>query len=94
MPGTRRVPGLVAKTAQEQFGTVHGLANVAGGIAGIGEDLLDRRLESITLEDYEKTLRLNLHTAFLMTQGPGTALWSDAIRQGGERRVYGRIRQL
>lgn len=60
--------GLVAKTAQEQFGTVHGLANVAGGIAGIGEDLLDRRLESITLEDYEKTLRLNLHTAFLMTQ--------------------------
>jgi 7-alpha-hydroxysteroid dehydrogenase len=60
--------GLVIKTAFEQFGTVHGLANVAGGIAGIGEDLIDRPLEKITLAEYEQTLRLNLHTAFLMTR--------------------------
>lgn len=60
--------GLVASTALSQFDTVHGLANVAGGIAGIGEDLIDRRLENITLDEYEKTLRLNLHTAFVMTK--------------------------
>lgn len=60
--------GLAVKTALEQFGTVHGLANVAGGISGIGEDLIDRPLEKITLAEYEQTLRLNLHTAFLMTR--------------------------
>lgn len=59
---------LVLRTALEQFGTVHGLANVAGGISGIGEDIIDRPLEKITLAEYEQTLRLNLHTAFLMTR--------------------------
>jgi NAD(P)-dependent dehydrogenase (short-subunit alcohol dehydrogenase family) len=59
---------LALRVALEQFGTVHGLANVAGGIAGIGEDLIDRPLEKITLEEYEKTLRLNLQTSFLMTR--------------------------
>lgn len=56
------------KTATEQFGAVHGLANIAGGIAGIGEDLIDRPIERITLAEYEQTLRLNLHTCFLMTR--------------------------
>ncbi len=58
----------IAATAVERFGQVHGLANVAGGIAGIGEDLIDRALERITLAEYEQTLRLNLHTAFLATR--------------------------
>jgi NAD(P)-dependent dehydrogenase (short-subunit alcohol dehydrogenase family) len=59
---------LALRVALEQFGTVHGLANVAGGIAGIGEDLIDRPLEKITLEEYQKTVRLNLQTSFLMTR--------------------------
>ena len=60
---------LACRTAIEQFGQVHGLANIAGGIAGIGEDLIDRPIERITLAEYEQTVRLNLHTAFLMTRG-------------------------
>lgn len=59
---------LAVNTAIESFGTVHGLANVAGGIAGIGEDLIDRPIEKISLAEYEQTVRLNLHTAFLMTR--------------------------
>ena len=59
---------LACSTAIEQFGSVHGLANIAGGIAGIGEDIIDRPIEQITLAEYEQTLRLNLHTAFLMTR--------------------------
>lgn len=59
---------LAAETAIGRYGAVHGLANIAGGIAGIGEDVLDRPLERISLADYEQTLRLNLHTAFLMTR--------------------------
>ena len=60
--------GLIAKTAIDLFATVHGLANVAGGIAGIGEGVIDRPIEKITFAEYEQTLRLNLHTAFLMTR--------------------------
>src|SRR6267378_724768 len=30
----------IARLAIERFGVVHGLANVAGGIAGIGEDII------------------------------------------------------
>jgi NAD(P)-dependent dehydrogenase (short-subunit alcohol dehydrogenase family) len=60
--------GLAAKTALEVLGTVQGLANVAGGIAGIGEDLIDRPLDRITFSEYEQTLRLNVHSAFLMTR--------------------------
>ena len=59
---------LSCRTAIEMFGTVHGLANIAGGIAGIGEDIIDRPIDRITFEEYEQTLRLNLHTSFLMTR--------------------------
>lgn len=67
--GDERSAELACNTGIEQFGTVHGLANIAGGIAGIGEDLIDRPIERITFAEYEQTLRLNLHTAFLMTRG-------------------------
>lgn len=60
--------GAAAKAAIETLGTVHGLANVAGGIAGIGEDLIDRPIDRIAFAEYEQTLRLNLHSAFLMTR--------------------------
>lgn len=57
-----------AQTAVERFGQVHGLANIAGGIAGIGEDIIDRPLDHITVEEFEQTVRLNLHSAFFMTR--------------------------
>jgi NAD(P)-dependent dehydrogenase (short-subunit alcohol dehydrogenase family) len=56
------------RAAAERFGTIHGLANIAGGIAGIGEDLIDRPIDRITFAEYEQTVRLNLHSAFLMTR--------------------------
>ena len=67
--GDENGANLTCNAGIEQFGTVHGLANIAGGIAGIGEDLIDRPIERITFAEYEQTLRLNLHTAFLMTRG-------------------------
>src|SRR5262249_45582520 len=57
-----------AQAAIERFSTLHGLANVAGGIAGIGEDVIDRPIERITAEDYRQTVRLNLDSAFFMTR--------------------------
>jgi 7-alpha-hydroxysteroid dehydrogenase len=56
----------VSRLAQDKLGDVHGLANVAGGIVGIGEDLIDRPLEKITLDEFQQTYRLNLQSAFLM----------------------------
>jgi len=44
------------------------LANVAGGIAGIGEDVIDRPIDRITPEEYHQTVRLNLDSAFFMTR--------------------------
>jgi len=58
----------IAALAVEQFGTVHGLANVAGGIAGIGEDVIDRDIERIGLEEMRQTFRLNVDSAFLLTK--------------------------
>src|SRR5882757_11229719 len=57
----------IAELAGERFGTVHGLANVAGGIAGIGEDVIDRAIERISLEELHQTFRLNVDTTFLLT---------------------------
>ena len=59
---------LCINTAIKQFGTVHGLANIAGGIAGIGENVIDRPIDSISFTEYEQTVRLNLHSSFLMTR--------------------------
>ncbi len=56
------------EAAIERFGTLHGLANVAGGIAGIGEDIIDRPIDRITPEEYQQTVRLNLDSAFFMTR--------------------------
>jgi NAD(P)-dependent dehydrogenase (short-subunit alcohol dehydrogenase family) len=56
----------VRQTAQGELGEIHGLANIAGGIVGIGEDLIDRPLEKITLDEFQQTYRLNLQGTFLM----------------------------
>ncbi|MBU1359010.1 MAG: SDR family oxidoreductase [Gammaproteobacteria bacterium] len=60
--------GRAADTAIERFGTVHGVANIAGGIAGIGEDIIDRPIERISPDEYRQTVRLNLDSAFFMTR--------------------------
>jgi 7-alpha-hydroxysteroid dehydrogenase len=57
-----------ALSAAQGLGDIHGLANIAGGIVGIGEDLIDRPIEKITLDEFQRTYRLNLQTAFLMTR--------------------------
>ncbi len=72
----------IAAAAIERFGAVSGLANVAGGIAGIGEDVIDRAPERITVEELEQSYRLNLQTAFVM---------SRALMEHFGERGYGKI---
>lgn len=72
----------IARLATERFGTVHGLANVAGGIAGIGEDIIDRPLDRITLDELRQTFRLNVDSAFLLTRA-----FVPAFKQAG----YGKV---
>lgn len=59
---------LASRTAIERLGCVQGLANIAGGIAGIGEDLIDRPIDRIGVQEYTQTVRLNLDSSFLMTR--------------------------
>jgi 7-alpha-hydroxysteroid dehydrogenase len=59
---------VVRRAALEAFGEISGLANIAGGIVGIGEDLIDRAMEKISLDEFRETYRLNVESAFLMTR--------------------------
>src|SRR6266436_6928193 len=72
----------IAEIAVERFGIVHGLANVAGGIAGIGEDVIDRAIERIGLEEMRQTFRLNVDSAFLLIK---------ALVPAFKARRYGKI---
>ncbi len=72
----------IAEIAVERFGIVHGLANVAGGIAGIGEDVIDRAIERIGLEEMRQTFRLNVDSAFLLIK---------ALVPAFKARGYGKI---
>jgi NAD(P)-dependent dehydrogenase (short-subunit alcohol dehydrogenase family) len=58
----------VRRAALEAFGEISGLANIAGGIVGIGEDLIDRPMEKIGVDEFRQTYRLNVESAFLMTR--------------------------
>lgn len=58
----------VVELASRKLPAVHGLANIAGGIAGIGENLIDKPLAEITLDEFRQTCRLNLETTFLMSR--------------------------
>ena len=54
--------------ALEQFGDLHGVANVAGGMPNyVGTDM-DRPLESISLEYFRAMFALNVDSAFLMSK--------------------------
>ncbi|HEV7578571.1 MAG TPA: SDR family NAD(P)-dependent oxidoreductase [Caldimonas sp.] len=58
----------VRRAALEAFGEISGLANIAGGIVGIGEDLIDRAMEKISVDEFRQTYRLNVESCFLMTR--------------------------
>lgn len=51
------------ESAEQEFGQVDFLVNIAGGYAG------GKSIEEITLEEWEGMLDLNLKTTFLMTRG-------------------------
>lgn len=52
--------------ALEQFGAVHGLANVAGGMPDYVASDMDRPLESMSLDYLHRMFALNVDSAFLM----------------------------
>jgi NAD(P)-dependent dehydrogenase (short-subunit alcohol dehydrogenase family) len=56
----------VVETALESFGSVQGVANVAGGMVNIDRDVYDIPLASISLDDFVRMYALNVNSAFLM----------------------------
>ncbi len=52
--------------AMTEFGAVHGIANVAGGMVNIDREVYDIPLESFSLEDWNAMYALNVTSAFLM----------------------------
>ena len=66
----------------ETFGDLHGVANVAGGMPNyVGTDM-DRPLETISLEYFQKMFSLNVDSAFLM---------SKAATAHFKKKKYGKI---
>ncbi|HEY3737521.1 MAG TPA: SDR family oxidoreductase [Jatrophihabitans sp.] len=68
--------------AVTEFGSVQGVANVAGGMVNINREVYDVPLESISLDDFVQMYALNVNSAFLMCR----ALEKHFIAQG-----YGKI---
>lgn len=68
--------------AVAEFGSVQGVANVAGGMVNISRDVYDVALESISLDSWVQMYALNVNSAFLMCR----ALEKHFIAQG-----YGKI---
>jgi NAD(P)-dependent dehydrogenase (short-subunit alcohol dehydrogenase family) len=65
-----------------EFGEVHGVANVAGGMVNIDREVYDVPLESISLDDFQRMYALNVNSAFLMCR----ALEKHFVAQG-----YGKV---
>lgn len=55
--------------ALTEFGVVHGVANVAGGMVNIDREVYDVPLESFSLADWQRMYALNVESAFLMCRG-------------------------
>ncbi|CAN5201204.1 3-oxoacyl-ACP reductase FabG [soil metagenome] len=68
--------------AINEFGWVHGVANVAGGMVNINREVYDVPLESISLDEFVQMYALNVNSAFLMCR----ALEPHFVAQG-----YGKI---
>jgi len=56
----------VVAACLERFGALHGIANVAGGMVGIDADSMDRPLQQIGHQYFQRTYALNVESAFLM----------------------------
>lgn len=54
------------EAALAEFGAVHGVANVAGGMVNIDREVYDVPLESFSLESWNAMYALNVTSAFLM----------------------------
>jgi NAD(P)-dependent dehydrogenase (short-subunit alcohol dehydrogenase family) len=70
------------EAAVAEFGSVQGVANVAGGMVNISRDVYDVPLESFTLDDFLQMYALNVNSVFLMCR----ALEKHFFAQG-----YGKI---
>lgn len=68
--------------AMAEFGSVQGVANVAGGMVNIDRDVYDVPLESFSLDAWNQMYALNVNSAFLMCR----ALEKHFIAQG-----YGKV---
>lgn len=68
--------------ALELFGSLHGLANVAGGMPDYHATDMDRPLETISLSYFQRMFALNVDSAFLM---------SKAIAPHFKTKRYGKI---
>lgn len=55
--------------ALSEFGAVHGVANVAGGMVNIDREVYDVPLESLSLDSWKAMYALNVESAFLMCRG-------------------------
>lgn len=59
----------VIDVALTEFGAVHGVANVAGGMVNIDRGVYDIPLESFSLAAWRQMYALNIDSAFLMCRG-------------------------
>ncbi len=59
------VKGVIA-ACLDTFGSMHGIANVAGGMVAIEADSMDRPLAQIDLDYFRRTFEVNVDSAFLM----------------------------
>lgn len=59
----------IIDAALSEFGAVHGVANVAGGMVNIDREVYDIPLESFTLDSWRAMYALNVDSAFLMCRG-------------------------
>jgi NAD(P)-dependent dehydrogenase (short-subunit alcohol dehydrogenase family) len=55
--------------ALTEFGVVHGVANIAGGMVNIDREVYDIPLESFSLDAWRAMYALNIDSAFLMCRG-------------------------
>lgn len=72
----------VAAAALEAFGSIHGLANIAGGMVNFRAELMGAPLSTIGLDYFRRTFALNLDTAFIMCK---------AVEPHMSERGYGKI---
>lgn len=52
----------------ECFGDLHGVANVAGGMAKLATESMDQPIDRIDLDYFRRTFTLNVDTAFVLTK--------------------------